>query len=77
MTRIQTNAHTAWDPSAFRGRTGTLEFDGLRIGVAIIDARTRFGHLDLLVTPLAGTGTKWIEQHRVAVEPAPDPVAVA
>lgn len=53
------------DLDSYRDRIGTLAVDNLRVQVKITDARMRFGHLDLLVTPVAGDGERWIEQHRV------------
>lgn len=51
----------------YKGRTGTIAVDDLMVEVKIADARLRFGHLDLLVTPVAGSGERWVEQHRVEV----------
>ncbi len=33
----------------------------------VIDARIRYGHLDLLVAPTKGTGTKWFERKNVTL----------
>jgi hypothetical protein len=55
------------DLNAYRDKVGTLAVDDLRVQVRITDARLRFGHLDLLVTPVSGTGERWIEQHRVQI----------
>jgi hypothetical protein len=54
--------------SEYRGRTGKISLDGLHVGVKIADARVRFGHLDLLVTPVNGDGEKWIESRRVNID---------
>lgn len=56
------------DLSTYRGRSGTIAVNALTIGVEIKDARLRFGHLDLLVSPLHGSGEQWIESHRVVVD---------
>lgn len=53
------------DLETYRDKIGTIAVDDLRIQVKVTDARMRFGHLDLLVTPVSGTGERWIEQHRV------------
>jgi hypothetical protein len=58
------------DLDTFRGRKGLIAVDDLMVEVKIADARLRFGHLDLLVTPVAGSGERWVEQHRVDVQPA-------
>jgi len=57
------------DLAAYRDRTGTLAVDKLNIDVKITDARMRYGHLDLLVTPIAGQGERWVEQHRIELRP--------
>jgi hypothetical protein len=42
-----------------------MTLDDLTVGVNITDARVRFGHIDLLVEPINGSGEKWVEKHRV------------
>lgn len=43
-----------------------MQFDDeLSVRVHIVDTRTRFGHIDLLVEPTDGNGKKWVEKHRV------------
>lgn len=54
----------------YRDRNGFLTVDGLQVGIKITDARLRFGHLDLLITPLTGSGKRWVEQHRIELEEA-------
>jgi len=51
----------------YRGRVGVLSINDLDVEVVIADARLRFGHLDLLVRPVAGKGERWVEQHRIAL----------
>lgn len=51
---------------ALIGTTGLMQFDDeLSVRVRIVDTRTRFGHIDLLVEPTDGNGKKWVEKHRV------------
>jgi hypothetical protein len=57
------------DLSEYNGRTGTIKMDALTVGVKINEARVRFGHIDLRVTPINGWGEKWIESRRVSVDP--------
>lgn len=57
------------DLTAYNGRTGTIKMDALTVGVRVKEARVRFGHIDLLVTPVNGWGEKWIESRRVSVDP--------
>lgn len=54
-------------PENLKGEVGTVSLGTLSVGVKIVDTRVRFGHLDLLVKPLNGSGQEWIEHHRVTV----------
>lgn len=56
------------NPKSLIGATGTYEVDELTVGITIKDARVRFGHIDLLVEPIEGSGTQWVEKHRVSVK---------
>jgi hypothetical protein len=51
-----------------RGKIGIVKLDELTFGVIIKDARQRFGHLDYLIEPLNGSGTQWVENHRVEIK---------
>ena len=55
------------DLDTFPGRNGIMTVDDLSVEVKITDARLRFGHLDLLITPVAGDGEQWVEEARVAM----------
>ena len=59
------------DFDAYRGcsatyRTGELDFECL-----ILDSRQRFGHLDLLITPQAGSGQRWTEFKNLSIHNDP------
>ena len=53
------------NPKSLIGKSGLMTLDDLTVGVNITDARVRFGHIDLLVEPINGSGEKWVEKHRV------------
>jgi hypothetical protein len=55
------------DLNDYRDKQGVISIDGLQVAVDIKDARVRFGHLDLLVTPTLGAGEKWMESRRVII----------
>lgn len=59
------------DFSAYISKTGTIESNGLNVSVRIKDARTRYGHLDLWVTPVAGFGERWVEYKNINIEGDP------
>jgi len=56
------------DLDSYKNVTGTIDVNGLCIGVTIKDARIRYGHLDFLVEPIFGSGEKWMENHKVATQ---------
>lgn len=58
------------DLTIYANRTGRMSIDTLSFAVRIIEARTRYGHLDFRVTPVTGEGERWVEQHRVTLDPA-------
>ena len=55
------------DLDAYVGLDATIESNGLCIDAKIVSARMRYGHLDLQVTPKAGTGTRWIEYKNLTI----------
>lgn len=56
--------------AAWIGRTGTMAERreggraGLRFAVKVQDARLEWGHVRLLVVPVAGEGEAWIDSDR-------------
>ncbi len=50
---------------AYRGLTGTVTWADMVIDIAVVDARQRYGHLDLQVTPISGHGLLWLERKNV------------
>lgn len=55
------------DLSVYNNRRGFINMNTLSVGVEIKQARVRYGHIDLLVTPITGTGEKWMEIHKVTL----------
>jgi len=65
-TRVARYADGSVNFNAYRGLTASFEpIEGINVNVTITDARQRFGHLDLLVTPISGSGSKWIEHKNI------------
>lgn len=52
---------------AYKGLDGTIHENGLNIEVRVVDARRRYGHLDLLVVPKAGSGERWTERKNIVL----------
>jgi hypothetical protein len=59
------------DYKAYCGLTGSIKANGLTINVRIVDARRRYGHLDLQVTPIDGAGTVWVERKNIIINEDP------
>jgi hypothetical protein len=43
----------------------------MKVEGTVSDARVRYGHLDLLVEPTKGTGSKWFERKNVSIPEDP------
>lgn len=56
---------TADDLGNFVGRQGTIELNNMFVSVNVRNARHRYGHVDLLISPNAGSGEQWVEARRV------------
>jgi hypothetical protein len=51
-------------------RTGSLdEGSGWLVRVRVLDVRFAFGRVDLLVTPINGSGQRWVSLSRVKMQP--------
>jgi len=46
------------------GTTVLVRFDALSFECAVIDAKSAYGRIRLLVQPVSGCGQTWIEQNR-------------
>jgi len=55
------------DTDAYKGLEATIKVKNLNVNVIIDDARIRYGHLDLHVTPISGTGGMWIERKNIDI----------
>lgn len=55
------------DLAAYKGLEGEITQNNLNIHVKIKDARVRYGHLDLCVTPVSGSGTVWVERKNIVI----------
>jgi hypothetical protein len=58
------------DYNWYKGKWGSVDVDGLLVDVKVTDARNRYGHLDLLVSPVSGAGERWLEHHKVSIASA-------
>ncbi len=51
----------------FKHKMGTIDVDGLIVSITVTDARFRYGHIDLKVTPISGRGERWVESTKVTL----------
>ena len=61
----------AIDFDAYRGHKGSYNVESLDVEVLVLEARQRFGHLDLLITPVAGNGERWTEFKNIELHDDP------
>ena len=61
----------AIDFDAYRGHKGSYNVESLDVEVLVLEARQRFGHLDLLITPVAGNGERWTELKNITLHDDP------
>lgn len=59
------------DYKAYCGLTGSIKANGLTVNVRIVDARRRYGHLDLQVTPTDGADMVWVERKNIVINNDP------
>lgn len=55
------------DYEAYKGLNAQIAINKLTVNVKIVDARRRFGHLDLLVVPVSGSGEVWVERKNIEI----------
>ena len=57
--------------AAYKNKKGQIKENNLTINVKILESRVRYGHLDLKVTPLNGSGEVWVERKNILIESDP------
>ncbi|NBO53373.1 MAG: hypothetical protein EBU84_02010 [Actinobacteria bacterium] len=50
-----------------KGMIAKMDVEKMTINVKVQDIRVRFGHVDVLVTPVNGAGEQWVENHRIQI----------
>ena len=50
-----------------KGKVGTIDVESMQVAVQIMELRRRFGHIDALVQPKSGSGSKWVALHKVKI----------
>lgn len=67
---------TACALAPFIGRTAQVKGNGIRPSVRILDARLNWGRVQLLIAPLAGEGTQWVDEGTIQILPGSQRAAV-
>ena len=58
------------------GRSGLVDMDGLNVRVKVLNFKSAYGTLRLLITPISGAGEKWIAMDRfTSDDEGPHPLA--
>lgn len=61
---------TASELGVLVGQTGAYRPSrDLNFEVRVLDARTRYGTIDVLIAPVAGNGSQWVTLDRVGLDP--------
>ena len=56
---------------AYKNKKGQIKENNLTINVKILASRVRYGHLDLKVTPINGSGEVWVERKNILIDKDP------
>jgi hypothetical protein len=70
-TAVARTADGKLDLNAYLNCQGTIDQEGLTVNVIVLGARRRYGHLDLEVTPVLGTGRRWVERKNIVLNNDP------
>lgn len=58
---------TAREMVGLIGQRGLMNIEGMAVAVQVVDARVRFGAVDVQVEPVTGAGAKWTPRDRVVL----------
>lgn len=61
------------DTEAYKGLSGLVDVNGMKVSVRITDARVCYGRFDLCVEPKQGDGFRWIDYKNVELSETPKP----
>lgn len=59
---------TVQEMASYVGKRASLPFRQMVVDVEIHDVRENFGRIDVLVSPLMGTGETWVQLDRLEVQ---------
>lgn len=61
------------DTDAYKGLSGVVDVNGMKVSVTVTDARVCYGRFDLCVEPKQGRGFRWIDYRNVELSDSPKP----
>lgn len=47
------------------GKTALVRFEKVKVLCSVLDSRYQYGRTDLLVEPVGGSGSQWVERSRI------------
>jgi len=59
---------TALEQSAAIGKQGSILIDSIHVEIRILDAKSSYGTVRYLITPVSGTGSQWVNASRVQIK---------
>jgi hypothetical protein len=54
--------------NTYIGKEGRLNLDGFIVNITIKDARSNYGRTEVLVSPLAGSGERWVYLAKITLD---------
>jgi hypothetical protein len=63
------------DADAYKGMSGLVDVNGMKVSVTVTDTRVCYGRFDLCVVPKEGNGYRWIDYKNVELSDTPKPTA--
>ena len=61
------------DADAYKGLSGLVDVNGMKVSVTVTDTRVCYGRFDLCVVPKEGNGYRWIDYKNVELSDTPKP----
>jgi len=59
---------TATEMAKLIKRTGSYWVLDMKIAIRVVDARMRFGDLDVRIAPIAGEGSTWVRRDSIQLD---------
>lgn len=77
LNTLGVDMHTVKQMQVAIGASVMVKCSEIWVACLVMDVKERWGHIRLLVRPVAGEGEMWVETARIAMPTATAPVACA